>query len=104
METFVSIFAPVFGGSLLVFMLISAHVYRPGHALWGNVYARNCHGKHVAWKVLAWALIGVACYLGYQAWLGMKAGDMATMPAIGLCMALAFCSFAGFNFSYADTE
>jgi len=76
--------------ALIIFLLISA--FFPLN----NFYSKSCQKAGAGWKVLGLVLLGGGIWV-----IAASAGSTGIIVAGGASIALAFCSFAGFNFSEA---
>jgi hypothetical protein len=106
MEKFTNIFAPVFGGALLLFMFICGN-YR-GPWIFDNYYSQACERarkKSIIWPILGNVLFAVPFVAGY-----MGATDRVEV-SLGLIifgmfapLGFAFSSFGGFDFTIEGEE
>jgi hypothetical protein len=76
--------------ALIIFLLISA--FFPLN----NFYSKSCQKAGWGWKVLGIVLLGVSTFA-----IASLGGTTGSVILGGAGVALAFCSFAGFNFSQA---
>lgn len=100
METFVSYFAPIFGGSLYLFMVVCGLYKGPG--IFNNYYSKSCYRarqRSVLWPILACVMQVLAA--GVFAAMALDYIVVSTGLVIlgGVFIALGWCAAGGFDFT-----
>lgn len=101
METFANYFAPIFGGSLILFMWICGNYKGPG--IFSNYYSKSCYRarqRSILWQILGnigMIIPGVMSYLMATDTIVVSTG--LVILGVGLPLVLALCAFGGFDFT-----
>jgi hypothetical protein len=67
--------------------------------IWNTYFSKDIHAAPAGWHVAGWILTAAAA--GAYIWNLNTKSSFAKIALIGVLLALAFCSFAGFNFQFA---